>query len=87
MNDRDRLMLTLGAFAAMGVFAIGLNVLGPASAPMLRRANQYHAQLLLQSASRRALNAALLMAGPQLAAQARVHKVRFSVDVDPIDLY
>ncbi|MFK8014371.1 MAG: primosomal protein N' [Gammaproteobacteria bacterium] len=65
----------------------GLNVLGPASAPMLRRANQYRAQLLLQSRSRKSLNAALLAVGPQLAAQARLHKVRFSVDVDPIDLY
>ncbi len=30
VGGRDRLMLTLGAFAAMGVFAIGINVLGPA---------------------------------------------------------
>lgn len=30
MTARDRLLLTLGAFAAMGVFAIGINVLGPA---------------------------------------------------------
>ncbi len=64
-----------------------VNVLGPASAPMLRRADRYHAQLLLQSADRRSLNAVLSSTGDNLSALARRRNVQFSIDVDPVDLY
>jgi len=65
----------------------GVSVLGPASAPMPRRANQYHAQLLLQSTDRRALNTALAGVADTLTTEARTHKTRFSIDIDPVDLF
>ncbi|MFK7887917.1 MAG: primosomal protein N' [Gammaproteobacteria bacterium] len=64
-----------------------VSVLGPASAPMLRRADRYHAQLLLQADNRRALNALLASTGDNLSLLARKRHVQFSIDVDPVDLY
>lgn len=65
----------------------GLQVLGPAPAPMQRRSGLYRWQLLLRSGERTALHRALdrLMQGWAALPQAR--RVRWSVDVDPIDLY
>lgn len=61
------------------------------AAPMERRAGRFRAQLLIESASRAALNAALsnwltkLASNKNLKSQA--NKVRWSLDIDPVDLY
>jgi primosomal protein N' (replication factor Y) len=59
---------------------------GPAVAPMERLAGRYRAQLLLQSAERSALQRLLYRLRPQLESHPAARKVRWSLDVDPVDL-
>ncbi|MGJ4730949.1 primosomal protein N' [Luteimonas sp. SDU101] len=65
----------------------GLSISGPMPAPMPRRAGMHRAQLLLLAQSRRALHAALHDAVPAIHALTEARKVRWSLDVDPADLY
>lgn len=65
----------------------GLDVLGPVPAPMEKRAGRFRAQILLQSGSRAALQRILAGWVPALAELASARRVRWSVDVDPIDLF
>ncbi len=71
---------------ARGVAPAGLTLDGPVPAPMPRRAGMYRAQLLLSSPTRRELHAALDDAQSLLFALPEARKVRWSLDVDPIDL-
>jgi len=59
----------------------------PMPAPMPRRAGRARWQLLLSAVQRPALQAALHDWMPQLHALKSARKVRWSLDVDPIDLY
>ena len=54
---------------------------------MARRAGRYRAQLLLQASDRRALHAVLRELRPQLEQSPTARKVRWSIDVDPIELF
>jgi primosomal protein N' (replication factor Y) len=63
-----------------------VRILGPVSAPMERRAGRYHAQLLLQSTDRQALHFLLQALRPQLESDIAARRVRWSIDVDPIEL-
>ena len=60
---------------------------GPMPAPMARRAGHYRAQLLFSAHRRAPLHAALAAIVPQIHALPEARKVRWSLDVDPIDLY
>lgn len=60
---------------------------GPLPAPMPRRAGFHRAQLLLSSAQRGPLHALLDRALPALQAAREARRVRWSLDVDPVDLY
>ncbi|MDH5834290.1 primosomal protein N' [Luteimonas kalidii] len=60
---------------------------GPMPAPMPRRAGMHRAQLLLSAEGRRTLHAALHAALPAIHALPEARKVRWSLDVDPVDLY
>ncbi|MBT8144991.1 MAG: primosomal protein N' [Gammaproteobacteria bacterium] len=64
----------------------GIELLGPAAAPMARRAGQYRAQVLLQG-ERRALHSYLRPWVDAVAALPESRRVHWSVDVDPVDLY
>jgi primosomal protein N' (replication factor Y) len=64
-----------------------LDIHGPLPAPMPRRAGLLRAQLLLSSNSRAALHGALDALVPALHALPQARKVRWSLDVDPVDLY
>jgi len=67
--------------------AAGLLVLGPVPAPMARRGGRQRAQLLLQAARRETLQRLL---GPWLTALEQLpagRRVRWSLDVDPIELF
>jgi primosomal protein N' (replication factor Y) len=64
-----------------------VQVLGPVPAPMERLAGRFRAQLLLQSSSRSALQQVLAAAVPGLDRLPEARKVRWSVDVDPFDLF
>jgi len=76
--------------AAARITATGtahIRVLGPVDAPMARRAGRYRAQLLLQSTDRRALHEILASLRPALEAEPVARKVRWSIDVDPVELF
>ena len=62
-------------------------ILGPLTAPMSRRAGMHRMQLLLSSPNRRALHALLDAALPAIYQLPEARKVRWSLDVDPLDLY
>jgi primosomal protein N' (replication factor Y) len=65
----------------------GTLILGPVSAPMAKRAGNYHFQLLLQNTHRKQLQCLLDQLVPQLYSIKESKKVRWSLDVDPVDLY
>jgi primosomal protein N' (replication factor Y) len=64
-----------------------LRVLGPVDAPMARKAGRYRAQLLLQSSDRRSLHVLLRELRQVLEQVPAARKVRWSIDVDPIELF
>ncbi len=65
----------------------GIDIAGPLPAPMPRRAGYQRAQLVLSSKQRGALHVALDALVPTLYASPEARKVRWSLDVDPVELY
>lgn len=73
---------------AHSVFApYAIEVSGPVPAPMQKRAGFQRIQLLLSAKDRKVLQAALSDVVPRLYAAPEARKVRWSLDIDPIDLY
>ena len=64
-----------------------LQIAGPMPAPMPLRAGRHRAQLLLEADNRRVLHGMLRSWQRALTALPAGRKVRWSLDVDPIDLY
>lgn len=64
-----------------------VNVLGPVPSPMEKRAGKYRAQLLLSSPNRKALRTQVKQCIEIAENAPAAHKVRWSVDVDPVDLF
>jgi primosomal protein N' (replication factor Y) len=54
---------------------------------MARKAGRYRAQLLIQSSDRRRLHEVLADLRPALENSPVARKVRWSIDVDPIELF
>jgi primosomal protein N' (replication factor Y) len=65
----------------------GLKLLGPAPAGMAKRAARYHAQLLLESGDRQALHRTLNDWLPHVEALKVPRELRWSLDVDPLELF
>jgi primosomal protein N' (replication factor Y) (superfamily II helicase) len=65
----------------------GVVLEGPVPAPMPRRASMHRAQLLLTAPRRRDLHAALDAALPAIHALPEARRTRWSLDLDPSDLY
>jgi primosomal protein N' (replication factor Y) (superfamily II helicase) len=65
----------------------GIVLHGPMPAPMPRRAGYQRAQLLLSAAQRGQLHAVLDAATASLYDLPQARRVRWSLDVDPVDLY
>lgn len=63
------------------------SVFGPLPAPMERRAGRYHYQLMLQAEQRHHLQQVLKQLIPALADLKTSHKLRWSVDVDPQEMF
>jgi primosomal protein N' (replication factor Y) len=63
------------------------HVLGPVAAPMAKRAGSYRYQLLLQDANRRHLQQLLDRLLPEIDKIKKEKNLRWSLDVDPVDLY
>ena len=66
--------------------AEGVEFWGPVPAPMERRAGRTRAHLLIQASQRQTLHRWLSRWIPQLAALPGAKRVRWSVDVDPMEL-
>ncbi len=64
-----------------------VDMFGPLPAPMERRAGRYRAQLILQSRERKSLHLLLRYWLPRVTELKLASRVRWSLDVDPIDLY
>lgn len=64
-----------------------LTISGPTSAPMERRLGKHRAQLLLQAPERSALQKLLQNLVPKIESNIIVNTVKWSLDVDPIDMY
>ena len=64
-----------------------IEVLGPVPAPMEKRAGRYHYQLLIQSGKRSELHDLLDRLMSEIGTMKLAKKVRWSLDVDPVDLY
>lgn len=62
-------------------------LLGPAPAPMLRQAGRYRYQLAFQSTERKHLHALIDDLEHRIPRLGLAKKVRWSVDIDPIDCY
>ena len=73
--------------AGRSAWARGVRLLGPAPAAMAKRAGRYHAQLLVESTDRAALHRFLDAWLPVLESLASKHRVRWALDVDPIDIF
>ncbi|MFS8609468.1 MAG: primosomal protein N', partial [Gammaproteobacteria bacterium] len=66
--------------------ASAVNVLGPAPAPMERKGGRYRMQLLLQARERAPLRALLARLVPEARGWREARKVRWSIDVDPLEV-
>lgn len=64
----------------------GVTLLGPIPSPMERRAGRYRAQLLIQAVNRADLHRFLDVWLPPLGQLPAGRKVRWSIDVDPMDM-
>ena len=74
-------------FPALHAEEPAVDVLGPAPATMARRAGYLRAQLLLRSRSRAALHRRISDWMPALETLAAAKRVRWSLDIDPADLF
>jgi len=77
----------LQAAAALAGQPEGVSLLGPMPAPMPRRAGMQRSQLLLSADERARLHALLPEWIAAVRALREARRVRWSLDVDPIDLY
>ena len=62
-------------------------ILGPVAAPMAKRAGFFRYQLLFQNTNRQELHVLFDTLIPKIANLKQAKKVRWSLDVDPVDLY
>jgi primosomal protein N' (replication factor Y) len=75
------------ARALAGAAPRGVRLLGPVPAAMAKRAGRYHAQLLIESAERARLHGFLDEWLPQVEQLKSARAVRWSLDVDPLELF
>lgn len=65
----------------------GIRMLGPIPAPMPRRAGRHRVQLLIQAAHRPLLQNFLKSLLPEIDKIPSKHRVHWSLDVDPLEMY
>jgi len=71
--------------AQLSAISSAVQILGPVPAFLGRKAGKHRAQLLLQSKERKALHQALQQLEQNLREQTG-RRVRYSIDVDPLEL-
>ena len=83
-SRRETAASQLLAQAAELLAAPGIELLGPAPAPIARRADHFHAQIMVLSSRRADLHRALARLEQ---AELKAAGVRWAIDVDPMDTY
>ena len=64
-----------------------INIMGPVSAPMERKAGKYRGQLLLHCENRKSLHQQISLFIKKIERKKCTHRVKWSVDIDPIELF
>jgi primosomal protein N' (replication factor Y) len=64
-----------------------IDILGPVSAPMEKKAGKYRGQLLLQSNNRKILNHCITSFIQEIESKKITRRVKWSLDIDPIELF
>ena len=64
-----------------------INIMGPINAPMERKAGKYRGQLLLQSTNRKLLHKCISLFIIKIEEKKCIRRVKWSIDVDPIELF
>ena len=85
-RDEARSFLDAALEAARSLDTRGVRLLGPAIAAMERRAHRYRAQVLIESAQRGPLHRLIDQWLPLIEALPGARAVRWSIDVDPIEV-
>jgi primosomal protein N' (replication factor Y) len=85
-RDEPRDFLIAALHTAEQSAAPHVQLFGPVPAPMERRAGRYRAQLLIQAAQRNHLHRLLDDLIPRLETLPTARRVRWSLDVDPVEL-
>ena len=75
------------AISSKGCRHKALQIMDPVPSPMEKRAGRYRAQLLISSRSRPSLHALLDDLIPRLETHDLARRVRWSIDVDPMEMY
>jgi len=86
-EDKHVLAFLTEAKTLMQAAGFSLQILGPVPAPMPRRAGRYRAQLLLQAKQRAHLQQFLKQVLPDIEKIPSKHRVRWSLDVDPVEMF
>ncbi len=82
----DGALRFLAAARAAAPRAPAARILGPVAAALARRADRYYAQLLIESETRGPLHRLIDAWLPDIEALARSQRVRYALDIDPIDI-
>lgn len=86
-QDKSLVQSFLQESLQLGGHFTGVQLLGPATAVMERRAGRYRMQLMLNAASRSDLQNMLLAWLPAVRKLPSSRKVRWSIDIDPVDFH
>lgn len=86
-SEQTTLFLEQAARLAHAMAPPEVTIWGPVPAPMERRAGRYRSHLLFQATERRFLQGFLRQVMVQVRTLPSARKVRWSLDVDPMDLY
>jgi primosomal protein N' (replication factor Y) len=65
----------------------GIAIMDPVSSPMEKRAGRYRAQLLIKADSRKSLHELIPLALKNIEQSRKSRKVRWSIDIDPMDMF
>ena len=84
--SRDGALQFLTLARAVAPHSAAVRLLGPVDATMARRAGRYYAQLLIESEERTALHRFIDAWLPEVETLTRAHRVRYALDVDPLDI-
>ncbi|TNF99435.1 MAG: primosomal protein N', partial [Gammaproteobacteria bacterium] len=84
LQEADKLAAELTDASMQG---LAIQRLGPAVAPLERKAGRYQMQLIIKASKRGAMQKFLGVWVEQIERLKKARKVRWSIDVDPYDLY